>query len=425
MGHAAREALGPSRSRIGNYVFVFGTEVAVALGALICVRLVANASGRTGIAAYSIGRRLVSLALPVVTIGMAVGLPRFLALQTDPQAALEYAGTAAAVLIASSAAWLLFFTALQGPLGAALFGSAAYGHLIIAVALTLVACVAHVFCYNLFRGLLRFRTASVLQAFNLALVPALAFALSPTVSGGFVAFAAGILLGCGVALAFTAPSIAIGLRRERASDLIRFGAQRLFAELGLMTLLALPPVVFTHTQGLEGASDVSLGMMGVTLMGSAFSPIGMILLPEAAQRLARRQHAELTRQIRRLLWIVLPLSIGSCVAFIVLCPQLMRLYLGAGHHTQIDVVRRMVLAAPAYAVFLCLAGVIDAFYARPVNSRNVIGVLVVYVVALGLCHVTGSLAERVTWVSVGAFWLLGAITLIQLFTVLRHLRVST
>ena len=101
----------------------------------------------------------------------------------------------------------------------------------------------------------------------------------------------------GVALLFTPWNAVVKDNREYAKELLRFGVQRVPGDFILMALFALPATIVAHKSGIRAAGFVAFGISMLNVIGSFFSPFGLILLPKAGALLAAGKNRELRRQV--------------------------------------------------------------------------------------------------------------------------------
>ena len=140
--------------------------------------------------------------------------------------------------------------------------------------------------------------ANTLQLMNLAVVPLLAFGLFGS-SVRAVLLAAGSMTLCGVFVGFTFTPMREVLNASFAEIkvLLRYGVQRLVGDFALTALMTLPVTILVHLRGVEETGFVSFGITVLSLIGSAFSPVGLILLPKASRMFAEGARADLRAHV--------------------------------------------------------------------------------------------------------------------------------
>ena len=159
--------------------------------------------------------------------------------------------------------------------------------------------------------------------------------------------------------------------------------QRLPGDLALLGLFTLPVTITVHAQGVQRAGFLAVGILFLTVVSSMFNPIGLILLPKASRMFATGTSFELQQHLLRLLKLVVLVAGSISVAFFILAPPLIRVYLGSEFGIAASVVRFAMLGTVPYCLFLLLSHVIDAFHHNSVTAGIEIVGLVVAV--LGCC----------------------------------------
>jgi len=355
-----------------EYGSTFVTEFAVLGCQLLTYKLAAHFLGKTGFAEYAVARRTISILCPIVLLGLAVGLPRYIANAAgrgNEGSKARYLGAALLCVGLSTLVCVALMNAFSGGLAYLFFGSREYASLILPLSLVVAGSALHAIVYSYFRGMLEMRAANLLQFVNFGLMPLAVFLLySKSVQSllsalGILSFAV-----AGAALLFTPWKAVVKDNRGYVKELLRFGIQRVPGDFILMALFAIPATIVAHKNGIRAAGFVAFGISMLNVIGSFFSPFGLILLPKAGALLAAGKNRELGRQVWLLTRITLVVSATLAAGIAIGADTLIRLYLGPDFMEAARILRFLLLAAVPYSLYTVLRNVVDAFHELGVTT---------------------------------------------------------
>jgi O-antigen/teichoic acid export membrane protein len=359
-------------SHVREYGGTFATEFTVLACQLLTYKLAAHFLGRTGFAEYAVARRTISILYPIVLLGLGVGLPRYIANATgrgDEESRARYLGATLWCVGLAALVCVALLNVFGRSLAYLFFGSREYASLIGPLSLVVAGSALYAVAYSYFRGILNMRAANLLQLLNFGLVPLAVFLLySRSVQGLLTALGVSSLGVAGAALLFTPWKALAKDNRAQVKELLRFGIQRVPGDFILMALFALPATFVAHKSGIRAAGFVAFGISMLNVIGSFFSPFGLILLPKAGTLLAAGRNGDLRRQVWLLAKITLVVSAGLALGVAVGAETLMRLYLGADFTEGAGILRLLLLAAVPYSLYTVLRNVIDAFHELGVTT---------------------------------------------------------
>lgn len=359
-------------SHAREYGSTFATEFTVLGCQLLTYKLAAHFLGKTGFAEYAVARRTISILCPIVLLGLAVGLPRYIANaagRSNEESKARYLGATLWCVGLSTLVCVVLLSAFSSGLAYLFFGSREYASLILPLSLVVTGSALHAIVYGYFRGTLQMRAANLMQFVNFGLVP-LAVFLFYNKSVQSLLSALGILTFAvaGVALLFTPWNAVVKDNREYVKELLRFGVQRVPGDFILMALFALPATIVAHKSGIRAAGFVAFGISMLNVIGSFFSPFGLILLPKAGALLAAGKNRELRRQVWLLTRITLVVSATLAAGIAIGADTLIRLYLGPDFTEGARILRFLLLAAVPYSLYTVLRNVVDAFHELGVTT---------------------------------------------------------
>lgn len=359
-------------SHVREYGGTFATEFTVLACQLLTYKLAAHFLGKTGFAEYAVARRTISILYPIVLLGLGVGLPRYVSMAAgrgDEESKARYLGATLWCVGLAAVVCVAILNAFPGWLGYLFFGSQEYASLLFPMSLVVAGTALHAIAYSYFRGVLNMRAANLLQFVNFGLMPLAVFLFySKSVQSVLTALAILSIGVAGAALAFTPWRAAAKDNRKQVKELLRFGIQRVPGDFILMALFALPATFVAHRSGIRAAGFVAFGISMLNVIGSFFSPFGLILLPKAGNLLAAGRNGELRRQVWLLTKITLLVSTVLAVGIAVGAEALIRLYLGADFTEGAGILRLVLLAAVPYSLYTVVRNVIDAFHELGVTT---------------------------------------------------------
>lgn len=390
-------------------VSTYAAEGIAALG-MVVVYGFASRLGKEPLDLYVIVRRTVSFIYPFVLVGAVVGLTRYVALAKDPVVQRRYLFGALGWVLPLGA--LLCLAALIAPERAAwyLFNDGTQGALILPLAVMIAALSLHSVAYSYLRGRQRLHTANALSATALALVPCAAFYLFSDLLHVLWATAAGWAAGAVLALAPAFLGGPVGAAGKERAELFRYGLPRLPGDAAMGALLTIPVYVAGSAHGLSAGGQMGLGITLLNLASAVFSPVGILLLPASAARMASGDHAGLIAQVDRTVRFSLFAAFAMLLGFEALAPWLLDWYLGPSGADYLTMARVLFLGAPAFAFFVALRSLLDAYYVVPRNGVNLLAALLVLLLGCTIHLAFGPPAWFLGVAVVVAMWYLAWLT---------------
>lgn len=383
-----------------DYGITFAAEFVTLAAGLLVLRLAASNWGTVGFGEYVLVRRTLSLLQLPILCNMGIAISRYVAIagvQAGRHTSATYLLAATAVALGASLACAAVLLLLAGPVASLMFGSARFAPDIRVIAIALPGLVLHGVAYGYYRGRLQLLAANALQVLNLALMPLAAMAI-PGASVRQAVLALAIAWNV-VALAFMVlPLLAARAERrdgigDAIAELLRFGAPRVPGEFALVALFSLPTVITAHLGGLEQAGFVGLGVSLLSMVGSMYAPLGQIVLPSVSAMAASGETGTLRRDVRRLWLASVTTGAAIVVVLAVGARLLVTLYVGAAFLPAVPVVRLVLLAGVPHITYVVLRNVLDALDPRPLNARNLVvalGVFVAVALAIGRPEAVGA-----------------------------------
>jgi O-antigen/teichoic acid export membrane protein len=384
-------------------------EIVVVLGSTATLSIVSRTRTPVDFGLYSVTLRTVGLFQAPLLVGLGVSLPRILPVTDDEQERSQII-TAAVTIVAAISLTLAICSLLIGdPLARAVFGSPTRTSELWALVLLLSGSLIHGIAYASSRGRLNFRTANVVLAVNLGLIPLVAALITRGVVPLIACIAAGWLL-------FSLGSLARQLVRPRGllrriRMLISLGWRRVPGEFALFGLTAAPPLIVLHQAGVVEAGRVSLAMTLLTVAGTAVTPFSAVVLPHVSSwRGTVEQHriAALVRRVVLVAALTVPLTAlaeltaGFVVPFV----------FGPEARNAVPAVRLVLCAVPAYTTYVLLRSLIDGSTDKATTMHLACVAFAVFMVgAAGLSQAIRSETTAILLAAVLALWVLALLML--------------
>lgn len=397
-----------------NIIATFLSEFLVLAAAILVYKFAAVKFNMDGFSEYALSRRVVSLLLPIFILGLGVGITRFIAYNSveDDNQQGSYFVSGLIILGFVAAIFFLILAVLRNQFSSLLFGNYAYSYLIFPVSTMLFGFTLHSACYSYFRGRFEMFKANSLQVINMAFVPLLAFSFAATVADLLKITG---LFSIAVSFYFLVFFILKNLKFswinvwQHAKELLGYGIQRVPGDLGLAAFLALPAVFTTHISGIEEAGFMAFAISIVSMVAAMFNPIGLIILPQASQLIARGDYKKLKKYVSNMLKIAFLLTFAGIAIFETFADKILYLYLGNTSEKLILVTRIIFLGSLPYVIYVSMRNIIEAYYIKAVNSWNIIISLLVFIV-ISWVMAFGRGVYSVASVFVIAMYILGALT---------------
>ncbi len=385
-------AAGSSRAHsrrlfLHDVALTFGAEATTVFSSLLLTALLGRWMGARPLSEYLLLRRVLSWSVAATLLGLATGLPRYIAHSAGSPEREEQAYFLAALLCMIPAAIAIGTVMILNRVTFArwFFGDAQESGLVIALALLLLGFSVHRAVYGYYRGQLDMARANLLEVANMAVLPLAVVA--PLAHSWTVSFMMGL---CGALMALSAALFALPVLRlarggaplalgARCRELLQYGVPRVPGEFGAAAITALGPMLAVHYLKLARVSPLLLGLNILLVIGYAAGPLGVVLLSKISMMLGQNQHDAVRKRLRLLVAGVVELSVFACFQLAVFADVVVRTWVGPGFEDEMGVIRLVLLAIPPYLFFMTLRSTIDAATVKPYNTANVMSSLAVYV----------------------------------------------
>lgn len=358
-------------------------ELGATASMIATFRLATDNWGVPGFGEWIMSRRLIAFVVPIVTVGLDIGLVRALAQPRDSEDRCSELA-ALLIIIASSMLAGIVMIAFPETISTLVFGSAGHVNLVLPVLCVSGAYALHVFHYAALRGRANYMLANLAHVLVYGVIPlAMILAFPESITTTLFSTAATVFALTVVSLAVSSRWGQPTVERLLAAvqDLLAYSAPRMVSALLMIALTLLPASMAAASAGIEVAGFVALALSVVGIAATASAPIQVVLLPTAASMWAGGQKEQLISGFRKM-----ELGIGVVgVVAIALMPMAAPVISAAIVGADDPLLRRTLIISSAaigpFLYFVCGRQVVDACSLRPLNTYNLVISLAAFVFA--------------------------------------------
>jgi len=392
-------------------------QLAVTVASFLVVRLIYRRLTAAGVGEYALVRRALYLLQPITLLGITVAVPKFLPAHRNDAERSQIATVGFTVVMAAAAIVAVAMIAADRLVASALFGDPLARPLVWSFAGLAIAFTFHSYVYGYFRGLLRMRTANMLDLGNSALAPVIAVLVASRwrMPGLIVTLAVIVsiwTIRCGRPLFHEFSQFARGRHSWYLTRLLlRFGAQRVPGDFALAGLLLGAPLLVAHTSSLIEVGQLAVGQNLLVIPATALTALSIVLLPYVSDRLAAGDVSSIQRNCALLFNAAVDLSCLFAALVFVVAEPIMKLWLGDSMGGAALIVRPLMLAVPLHVLYFVFRSVIDASTSRPLTTLNLLAGLVVFIASFFVLRwfgITGALPAA--WALTIGFAVVGCMT---------------
>jgi O-antigen/teichoic acid export membrane protein len=358
-----------------SYIFTYLTEFSLLIAGLFVYRFAFNAFSNSDFAAYSLVRRNLSFFQPLVFLGFAVGITRFVSFNLNNKLKSGNFFIAGALVVLLSIivfSSILFF--FKEKIALLLFGNTNFSYLILPLIVLIIGICIHSLSYAYNRGMMMMHKANLLQFINLCVGNMAAFLISKNLAEvlfftGFIWIFTGMvfLIIILLKIEFQWKSIIPSIK-----ELFPYSIYRVPGDIALAAMFTVPSLITAHYAGFISGGYLAFGITLMNMGGAAFSPISLLLLPKISNLAADKKYQAIFTKTRTTIGITLLLSVSAIVIFEIFASQIINIYLKDASSDLIRTARIIALGIPGFTLFIVLRSVLDALHYKAINSRNVL-----------------------------------------------------
>ena len=368
-----------------TYIFTYLTEFSLLIAGLLVYRFAFNLFDKTDFASYSLIRRNLSFFVPLLFLGLAVGIPRFVSFNLDNKTQNgNYFVAGALILLCSLIVFSAALFIFKNQLAELLLGDTRFSYLIMPFQVLIIGIAIHSLAYSYLRGNMKMHLANSLQFLNLCVGNLVGFALSDKLSQ--VIYYTGFywIITATLFLLYILWNINFEWKhiRKTAKELFFYSIYRVPGDIALAALFTIPSLFIAHYYGHDPAGYVAFGITLLNMAGAAFSPISLLLLPKISKLAAEKNYDAIFSNSKKIIAITLLLSVSAVLIFEFFATPILHLYLKDAPPDLVNTARIIALGIPGYTLYIVLRSVLDALHYRAVNTRNLLIGFVFYCIGI-------------------------------------------
>ena len=345
-----------------DILVVFINGFIVMGGVFILNGLIARLYGLSILGEFLLLKRTVVAGAAIVLVGANLGLPNYLS-----RGFQRSYGDAAMILFISISLPLMLLTLIISKsifTGGSIDQNSFWIYLVYACGICL-----QFLTYALFRGYMNIIGASIFQLVGTAIIPIFCFLFFDRIDEAllYIGGSSIILMLFAYVWRNEGIKITIDLIRDY-KKLLTYGFQRIPSILSQFILLAGVPILVAKISSLENVAyfNSSLSLLRLSLL--VINPVGIVLLPTVARRMAKGETERLGPEISGLIHIGLFVSLLSCLWLFIYARVILQLWLGVVDDSGIFILRFTILAFPFYTIAGIARSPIDAASEKGYNS---------------------------------------------------------
>lgn len=357
-------------------------------------------------------------------IGLGVAVPRFVSLYPERHSNL------------SSALVLIFFSFLV--FGAIIivnkvyfaqlfFGGEQYSKYIIPLFLLLAGYCFHALLFGFLRGKHFVYFPNIIQLINIGLLPILIILNISNILTILYLNGSILLFNSLVLSLFLLSKYGSAFQSKKfladVKTLLNYGLPRVLGDFSLLLLITLPSYLVLYIQNdILLSGDVAYSLTLLNLVGAAFGPLGLVLLPEIADFMNKKQYTYIKKRFVAFCAVGLSLTLIGYLIYFFFSESILKLLLGNDYRESVNYLSLIVLKASfGYALYIILRSFLDAIKVKAVNSFNLIFSLCLYALLLVLVYIQQGSIESYLNAFVISITFLGLVTLVQTYRLVKSL----
>ena len=408
-----------------NYVVTFGIEFLILLLGFFIFRLANEKLNSEGFSEFTLSRRNISFLQPLLMLGLGVAVPRYMSIQQKRDSFLP------AALTIMTAVGLLFVVALflsRNFIAHMFFGSENYYFLILPLVVLLVGYGFHSIIYGYLRGKGQVLWANGFQLLNIGILPVAVLAVSEDVQqylyfNALFIFASSLFFS---GFVFYKNSIEFNLKlfQEDSSVLLSYGIPRVFGDFALLALLTVPTYIVLYVRhDLLAGGDIAYALTLFNIVGAAFGPLSLVLLPEISKFLSESKFNLIKQRFYFFVFASVALTALGYLIFVGFHHFILSLLLGSNYRPEIfEIAKVVLLGSFGYVVYIVLRSFLDAIHVKAKNATNLLISLAIYLIMVLYGSMNNVGIVSYLYYFVVAVNILGLLTFIQTFYTIKKLK---
>lgn len=371
-------------------IFLTFIVQAITLIAMLSIyHLIAKNFGPEGIGEYSLVKRVISFWMPLLLLGLGIGLPRYIAMSRNTTQRSVYVKSGLFVIAISSFIFLILINIFKGSFAKIFFGTTEYVNLVLPFSFFLAGLILHSLVYSYFRGRLLVKTFNFLQIVNLAIAPLIILIFFKNLTIEILISLIGITT-FGISFSFSLffikeflGCIEVQELKNSLKELLKYGLPRVPTDFALAGLFSLGPIFAAHSTSVQKVGYLSISQSLLNMVAVTVAPLSTILLPKVSNAIIQGRQKVIRGNLNFLINAIFQCFIFILVQLLIFADVVVKFWLGSAFFDAIPVIRIVSIAIPFYVLYLALRSILDAVKVKPLNAINVSISLVSFMLIAG------------------------------------------
>ena len=335
---------------------------------------------------YTLSRRNISFLQPLLMIGLGVAVPRYVSIHPKRDSFLP---ASLILMTIVSLLFLLVLTLGSGLFSNLFFGEGTYQNYILPLCILLIGYGYHAILYGYLRGKKEVYFSNLIQLVNIGFLPISVLLYTQNVQQLLLLNGVFLLVSCLIfgLYVFIKRQIQLDFQScwEDAKLMLNFGLPRILGDFALLAMLTFPTyIVLSLQKNVLTGGDVAYSITLLNLVGAAFGPLSLVLLPEIGGFLAEKRIDLIKKRFYVFVLSGIILTLIGYLTFYFFHEFILNLLLGKDHRNEIfDIAQVVLLGSFGYVLYIILRSFLDAIHVKAKNATNLVIALIIYIVMAG------------------------------------------
>ncbi len=375
---------------------------------------------------YTLSRRNISFLQPLLMIGLGVAVPRYVSIHPKRDSFLP---ASLILMTIVSLFFLLVLTLGRGFFSDLFFGDVVdYQNYILPLCILLIGYGYHAILYGYLRGKKEVYFSNLIQLVNIGLLPISVLLCTQNVQqllllNGVLLLASCLIFGLYV---FIKRQIQLDFQScwEDAKLMLNFGLPRILGDFALLAMLTFPTyIVLSLQKNVLTGGDVAYSITLLNLVGAAFGPLSLVLLPEIGGFLAEKRIDLIKKRFYVFVLSGIILTLIGYLTFYFFHEFILNLLLGKDHRNEIfEIAQIVLLGSFGYVLYIILRSFLDAIHVKAKNATNLMIALAIYIGLVGYGYSIHVKSITYIYYFVISLNALGLLTFIKTYNTIKNLK---
>ncbi|MEY2828343.1 MAG: hypothetical protein RIQ33_201, partial [Bacteroidota bacterium] len=363
-----------NRKRIFDYATTFGVEFFVMIISVLLFKVIRLRFEEMGFSEYTVSKRFVGIIQPLLILGFGISLPKYLAIETDVirKKQLHYTVQFFFVVVFLIAFIICFI--LKSQISKLVYGSNAEFKLMLAIVFYYLSLAIHTSVYNFFRGNGNYNLSALMQLINLGLLPIIICFITTSVSNYFIYLTIASLIFSSLVqfwvIGFEKMNITYSIKILK--EMLNYGYKRMPGDVIFGLFTTIPVFIASNYISLIEAGKIAFCMSLLNIVIAVLSPINIILLPESAKIIQKKDFVLLKSISNKMVLMSLLVGLVSLL-FILIGGKFILIFFGVDDVLNSTIYLNIIfISVFGYSIYSVLRSIIDAYYSNAKNGNNVL-----------------------------------------------------